>query len=88
MKELPVTNAFCNWPLKPVAQGLIVTTLLARQHRRYTADMASRNETAPAIDDNTHNLACFLCVFAAAAGLMMGGGIRMKTGDGARSNLC
>ena len=29
----PVTNAFCNCPLKPVAQGLTVTTLLPRQHR-------------------------------------------------------
>jgi hypothetical protein len=26
----PVTNAFCSWPLSPVAQGLTVTTLLDR----------------------------------------------------------
>lgn len=33
---LPVTNAFCNCPLSPVAQGLTVATLLPRHNIRAT----------------------------------------------------
>lgn len=42
----PVTNAFCSCPLKPVAQGFTVTTLLLRQTRMLTVMISTNNDPA------------------------------------------
>jgi hypothetical protein len=45
-EDLPVTNAFCSCPLKPVAQGLTVTTLLLLKRKKPTAEIKASIEPA------------------------------------------
>ncbi|KAK1393297.1 hypothetical protein POM88_012353 [Heracleum sosnowskyi] len=62
---LPVTKAFCNCPLNPVAQGLTADTLLLRQ--KYMPLARSNNNAVPPKAAGSVLVRCFL-----GPGLLLG----------------